>query len=283
MPHVSTGVCTYRRGFTLIELLVVIAILAVLIAILIPTLGRARTMAQRTVCAANLAGQGKAFAIYAAQNNDQLVNYSNFGGQWLHDTEKKNCDLLIGASLSDTQDATSLRKWFYCPSNFAANQDIAWQGLVMSGGVPGPPSGFRYLDYAYFNARNFGTAVGAGSVLTNGLARNSGAVPKLRFYTNLIKTQRASEAELVADEIITSTKNPPYDFSANNPGSGFHETSAHLKGTLPEGMNVLTYDGHVSWRRFPGNVAATTGNITPITQGPGYQAGGNQFMWIVDP
>jgi len=282
MPRASTYFRIYRRGFTLIELLVVVGIIAVLIAILIPSLGRAKNLAQRTVCGANLAGQGKAFAVYAQQFDDQLVNHSNFGGQWLHDQEKANCDLLMSTTLTDTQAATSSRKWFYCPSNFASNQDIAWQGLNGNNGSSGTPSGFRYLDYTYFNERNFSTTAGSGTVLKpSGLTRNSGALPKLRFQRNLVKTQMASDAELVADEIITSTNVPPYDFSAPNPGSAFHETSAHLKGKLPEGMNVLTYDGHVAWRKFP--TSATARTITAVIQGAGYQQGGTQYMWFVDP
>ena len=64
-----------KKGFTLIELLVVVAIIAVLIAMLLPSLARARMVAKRTVCLANLRGCGTGFQMYASDNlGDIMVN-----------------------------------------------------------------------------------------------------------------------------------------------------------------------------------------------------------------
>ena len=54
-----------NKGFTLIELLVVVAIIALLVAILIPAVQRAREEANRAVCMTNLKGIDTAMYIYA--------------------------------------------------------------------------------------------------------------------------------------------------------------------------------------------------------------------------
>jgi prepilin-type N-terminal cleavage/methylation domain-containing protein len=61
------------RGFTLVELLVVIGIIALLIAMLMPTLTAARKQAAGVKCLANIRSQLQAIQIYANDNNGLLV------------------------------------------------------------------------------------------------------------------------------------------------------------------------------------------------------------------
>lgn len=63
-----------KRAFTLIELLVVIAVIAILMAILMPALNRAREGGKRAVCMSNLKQLALCWNMYADENDDKLVN-----------------------------------------------------------------------------------------------------------------------------------------------------------------------------------------------------------------
>ena len=72
-----------RRGFTLVELLVVIAIIALLMAMLIPALNRAREQGDRAVCLSNLKQLTLAWIMYADDNDGDIcaanVGHSDYG------------------------------------------------------------------------------------------------------------------------------------------------------------------------------------------------------------
>ena len=81
-------------AFTLIELLVVVSIIALLIAILLPSLSKAREAARRVVCLAHLRSQAQAFLMYAEENNGFLISADDvdFGGtRW-----RRNALYVIG-------------------------------------------------------------------------------------------------------------------------------------------------------------------------------------------
>jgi len=121
-----------RRAFTLVELLVVIGIIAVLVAILLPTLNRARESARRTKCLANLRGIGQLVMMYANQFKGQMpIGYSNGNGAsgvnysesyWMlrYDTAQTPpirytaLGFLYPAGLITTSDVEG--EIFYCPS-----------------------------------------------------------------------------------------------------------------------------------------------------------------------
>ncbi len=77
-PTRSLGRGVWRGAFTLIELLVVIAIIALLIAILLPGLGKARIVARQVACLSNQKQIGLALTLYAEDHKEVIPRESGF-------------------------------------------------------------------------------------------------------------------------------------------------------------------------------------------------------------
>jgi prepilin-type N-terminal cleavage/methylation domain-containing protein/prepilin-type processing-associated H-X9-DG protein len=80
----------FLMGFTLIELLVVISIIALLLAILMPSLHKARNQARSVVCQSHLKQWGTVFAVYLEENNGHLGRLDWFLSDALEISKEEN-------------------------------------------------------------------------------------------------------------------------------------------------------------------------------------------------
>lgn len=69
-----------RKDFTLLELLIVVAIMAILMAMLLPALGKARDKAKEIQCLGNLKQVGLGTALYAGDNDNRLLSSIVYNG-----------------------------------------------------------------------------------------------------------------------------------------------------------------------------------------------------------
>ena len=118
-------------GFTLVELLVVIGIIALLIAVLLPVLGRARDKANMVACLSNIRQIGIAFRMYAGDNKDWCplaapLSFPDRVGDWIHwqggvpvgtGLASSGIAPYLGGGKGTSAKNTALEKVLRCPSD----------------------------------------------------------------------------------------------------------------------------------------------------------------------
>ena len=169
-----------RKGFTLIELLVVISIIALLIAILLPSLAKAKELANRTVCSANIRGIIQSMITYAQSNNGTFPVTNASAAATTYGNEP-----IVPAGYSKNQSAEAVISDWYVQAGTGANGAYPTPantvGDVLSGEWIMVLDGYSVPKA--FICPSDGYAIDASSELTSGVAGanayigNFGATP----------------------------------------------------------------------------------------------------------
>ena len=230
-----------RTAFTLIELMIVVAIIAVLIAILLPSLNRARQQAYQVKCAANLRGIGVGILYYVNDHNGYLPDMGTL-------SRPSSWAVGIFPYLKIKRSKVGVRNGFLqCPADDTPPYRF----------ITGPRAGEKATVYEKLRADS-GESLGDATRRRGGAGGAGGAEPQVLGPLIEPVTYVGARGHLWSRKLIELDR--PFCQAllcedCDHPGDcfepGLEDQGAwrHYGGTNPNsnGSNWLFADGHVQW------------------------------------